>query len=946
MNPAIPPSSERTLLVWRGVWVLGVLLFLAIPGIYLWLPVDGASGDSGSFSPTGFQVKELIEVQANGLRPGDIITHMDGQTIEAWLQGARGKTERPAMGAVVYEVLREGQPLELQIQLSPVSIKNVMVRWGFQMLVVGCFFFIGSFIFWKRPHEPAARWQMLFNVLLALQYWIDGYNLQPATLLYGWPFWFHFTLENLSWFIAYAGLLMFAFSFPEPHVLLQRYPRLVPGIVLTAGLMVQSITYLQAESRATAIYSGSRISFIPVVVQLVVATGIAIHSAVVVRTPLARAQLKWILVGSSVPLVVAIGGYSLPVVLFGHPWVSREVSMFTSVLVPLSFGIAVLRYRIFDIELIINRGLVYGTLTALLGSLYLGLVSGHTRAAQVLIKSSNEVLIVFIATFIIALAFAPLRERVQELIDRTFFRTKLNYQRMLPELVSKLTTIILLDELTELLSSKIPQQLQITTASLLVLDHQGENLVVSTSMANETQSERDFYLPREHPLRKFLQRSKRPLIRSQQTQFPHEIGSFLTEQNIEVCIPLLIAQAPDQTLMVGLYNLGSKRSGETYSREEVRLLTLLGNQAAVSVENARLYREIANYTATLEHLIAARTHQLAEKSSYLDNILSRATEDAIVTTDLEYRITYFNPGAEKFYGISAEEAIGKLISAVRTVNPSDEAFERGLANLQEQGEHRYDTEIEINGEVRQISSRLAGIYDLAGNLMGYARFSRDITDRKVAEAARRQLTAWQEHQRLARDLHDSMTQSVSGMVLVAENALVLHQEARFDSMKRSLQILVNTAQQTLREMRLLLFELQLAPHEQIDLFEILATRLESVEHRLGIKTTLQIDGSADLPPDWQTEIFFIISEALNNTLKHSQADQVTIVLQGNMHDIDLEIRDNGCGFDPSQASGRGMGLANMAQRAESIDGRLTITAQMGKGTRIKLALKRMEGSSK
>lgn len=64
------------------------------------------------------------------------------------------------------------------------------------MIAVLWFFFIGTFVFWKRPHDPAARWLMLFCTLSALQNWADGYNFQPGTLLWGWPFWFHLALDR------------------------------------------------------------------------------------------------------------------------------------------------------------------------------------------------------------------------------------------------------------------------------------------------------------------------------------------------------------------------------------------------------------------------------------------------------------------------------------------------------------------------------------------------------------------------------------------------------------------------------------------------------------------------------------------------------------------------------------------------------------------------------
>lgn len=105
-----------------------MLLFLGITAIYILLPLDGASGDSGSFTSDGFLVKWLVADQPEGLRVGDVITLMDGHTVKQWLRGEQRGPEWRGDGVVTYEVMRGGQPLALQIQLTPIPFREVLAR--------------------------------------------------------------------------------------------------------------------------------------------------------------------------------------------------------------------------------------------------------------------------------------------------------------------------------------------------------------------------------------------------------------------------------------------------------------------------------------------------------------------------------------------------------------------------------------------------------------------------------------------------------------------------------------------------------------------------------------------------------------------------------------------------------------------------------------------------
>jgi signal transduction histidine kinase len=191
----------------------------------------------------------------------------------------------------------------------------------------------------------------------------------------------------------------------------------------------------------------------------------------------------------------------------------------------------------------------------------------------------------------------------------------------------------------------------------------------------------------------------------------------------------------------------------------------------------------------------------------------------------------------------------------------------------------------------------------------------------------------EERQRLARDLHDSVTQTLYGLTLFARSGRDAAEEGDLARLSTSLGEVEANALQALREMRLLLYELLPLALEQEGLVQALNQRLNAVERRAGLAVTYQAEEGLELPRAVQQHLYHITIEALNNTLKHSEATEVQVRLTRSGSQLQLEIADNGRGFDPGQVSG-GLGYANMRERAQSLGGRLDIVSSPGAGTRV------------
>jgi nitrate/nitrite-specific signal transduction histidine kinase len=202
-----------------------------------------------------------------------------------------------------------------------------------------------------------------------------------------------------------------------------------------------------------------------------------------------------------------------------------------------------------------------------------------------------------------------------------------------------------------------------------------------------------------------------------------------------------------------------------------------------------------------------------------------------------------------------------------------------------------------------------------------------------------QLAVMEERNRLARELHDSVTQLLYSLTLFAEAGRRMVRARDFNRAEQYLQKLGETAQQAHKEMRLLIYELRSPVLEKEGLVNALQHRLDTVEKRAGLEACLQIHGNLHLPASIEDGLFRIALEALNNALKHSAATKIGVCLQEKDHQVTLEVRDNGKGFALETAkNGGGLGLRGMKERAEHMGGSLEILSKPGEGTCVTVQL--------
>jgi len=196
-----------------------------------------------------------------------------------------------------------------------------------------------------------------------------------------------------------------------------------------------------------------------------------------------------------------------------------------------------------------------------------------------------------------------------------------------------------------------------------------------------------------------------------------------------------------------------------------------------------------------------------------------------------------------------------------------------------------------------------------------------------------------ERERLARELHDSVTQSLYSLTLLAEASQRMVGAGDLEPVREYTARLGEIAQQALREMRLLVYQLRPLVLKREGLVGALQQRLDAVEKRAGVDARLLVEGPIELPAEIEDGLYRIAQEALNNALKHAVPTSVTVRIRANGEGVALEVRDDGRGFDPEEVrDAGGMGLANMRDRAERLGGDLVLLSAPGEGTTVKVSL--------
>ncbi len=394
---------------------------------------------------------------------------------------------------------------------------------------------------------------------------------------------------------------------------------------------------------------------------------------------------------------------------------------------------------------------------------------------------------------------------------------------------------------------------------------------------------------------------------------------------------------------------------------------------------ARAFNSMTGRLRDLVHSLERRTDQLRainETGRQISAILNVDELAAYVANSLQKTFAYHNVGIFLINQTSGslilkssagafEGVPGITLSSLETNNIVSSVIRTGEAvlinNLLDEPEY---AQSDASGKTRaelavpiKIGTRILGVLDIEEDSVNafddLDLFTAQTLADQLAVAIEnahlyeqaRDLATVQERQRLARDLHDAVSQTLFSASLIAE-VLPRLWERNPDEARKRLEELRQLTRGALAEMRTLLLELRPATLVDASLGELLRQLAESITGRARIPVNLKVEG--ECPPSAELKIAFyrIAQEALNNVAKHSQATQASVNLQCQSDKIELLIEDNGKGFEINHRSPNSLGLEIMQERAKSINAAVNIKSQPDRGTIISVLWHDEQGGSK
>ncbi len=601
----------------KTCWWAVLALCLGVAG---WTTLD-AWQRVGTPQP-GFGVLRLLLVGVSGtetaaLEPLDLVRVMNGRVLSSGEQIQDEVRLHPPGTTFHYIVSRRGRLVEEDVASRPVTVR-VFERFLLEALLPGLLYLgLGAAVLVLKPGVPETRVFLAFCLT-----WFSTSTLYAdAVTRYRFD-WIFLT----AWGLSPAVYLHLARIFPEPHRFAMRFPRLIwiayalsailalllqvpPPSVPVGGIFLIEI--------AAAIYWGGAM----------VVLGLALaKTAVAGGTPVGRQRARVLLVGFTVGQLVPVLGTAWETVSGARvPYLNALWKL--SFLFPVAVAYAMARYDLFDLRSMLRLGTIYGLVTGLVVTVYAGIITGLNLLFARLEAPVHPVVPAVVVALAVVFFLNPVYLRTQGLVDRLFFRQRLDVQRSLERLADTMTTVLDLDRIVALIGRTVQEAFRPARYTLALLDEARGRYRVAAGSAGPMGAAG--VIAAETSLVRHLATQRQPLTRARHEEDPELVScrescvAQMAALGVELVVPVLFRER-----LTGILGLGEKRSGAAYSTADLRLLRTLVNQSAIALENASAYTALQAANSALARALR-RVELLESIRANLSKFVPRKVQELI-----------------------------------------------------------------------------------------------------------------------------------------------------------------------------------------------------------------------------------------------------------------------------------------------------------------------------
>lgn len=580
-----------------------------------------------------------------GVRIGDVLQSINNKKINDLGQYSETLYSLGPGASVHYQFQSASQIRTATIQLK--SKAMLTARDVLRTILAFLYLGIGIFVHLKGTKQPRT-FHFYFICLSAFVVFSFSYTTKFSPMD-----WFVYSLSVLSFLLLPALFMHFCFRFP---IDMAAGNRILPWLYAPAFFLcflrllwiTGHLAPLGLPRTVQSIDILDRMDLVHFCAGFLVGGALLLKRRIQMQGLIVRQQMKWISYGTLAGITPFGLIYVLPVALGARSTFAMDASMLFLAFIPLSIGYALVHYRLMDVESIVRRSAAYFISSSLLLAVYLLFVLVLGRALQAIAPQANDIAIC-IAALAIALLFAPLRNGIQNRLDRFFYKDRFEDRSSLLEFARTLSSEISLMPLSRSILERISKTFRIEKTAIFLADPVQEGLFCLVHTLNlEVSTESSLFL--EHELIA-LDNGSGFFNLKNDSDCLRRANSELLRNGI-----FYLQDLKSRGKRIGMIALGQLPAGSHFSTEDLELLSALAGYAAMALENASLYRTIETKALELERLKA-----------YTENIIE-SINVAVLALDFDGRITSCNRAFEELYGASRSQLKG---SPVETLFPPD-----------------------------------------------------------------------------------------------------------------------------------------------------------------------------------------------------------------------------------------------------------------------------------